>query len=79
MNMEEQIKETVKRWQYEDGYIHVDDMVKDLTSLLKQQEQEIREKAIKDFVVYLFRLGEGNKTEASEVFLETYLKQEEDK
>lgn len=50
--IEEQIKEIVKRWQYEDGYIHVDDMVKELTNLLTQQREEAYEQGVYDQAMY---------------------------
>ncbi len=38
--IEDKVRETVMRWKYKDGYVHFDDLIKELTSLIQQEKKD---------------------------------------
>lgn len=49
------IDEIFRKWTYDDGYIHVPDCIKDISTLIQKE----REEAVKGFCEYLLRKNDG--------------------
>ena len=77
-----ELAKKLKSLSYPQEGLTLEETVEELTNLLKQQEQEIREGVLKNFRTWLIRTyGEGNNQMESDKVIEQYInqKQEEDK